>query len=105
MARLVVDHLQDLVLKTEDVKAMLDELAEFSAVTLADPTIAFWSVTLIQRMKPSDRGQQRSLRGPSGRNAIQCRRWALPGSKLAAGTGTGCKWCRHGVMTTTFPRP
>jgi GAF domain-containing protein len=49
---LVVDHLQDLVLKTEDVKEMLDELAEFSAVTLADPAIAFCSITLIQRKKP-----------------------------------------------------
>jgi GAF domain-containing protein len=49
---LVIDHLQDLVLKTEDVKEMLDELAEFSAVTLADPAIAFCSITLIQRKKP-----------------------------------------------------
>ncbi|SDL91570.1 GAF and ANTAR domain-containing protein [Arthrobacter sp. ok362] len=49
---LLVDHLQDLVLKTEDVKEMLDELAEFSAVTLADPAIAFCSITLIQRKKP-----------------------------------------------------
>ena len=31
---------------------MLDELAEFSAVTLADPAIAFCSITLIQRKKP-----------------------------------------------------
>lgn len=38
---LVVDHLQDLVLKTSDVKEMLDELAEFSAVALADPALAF----------------------------------------------------------------
>jgi GAF domain-containing protein len=49
---LLVDHLQDLVLKTEGVKEMLDELAEFSAVTLADPAIAFCSITLIQRKKP-----------------------------------------------------
>jgi hypothetical protein len=28
---------------------MLDELAEFSADTLADPAIAFCSITLIQR--------------------------------------------------------
>ena len=49
---LLVDHLQDLVLKTEDVKEMLDELAEFSSVTLADPAIAFCSITLIQRKKP-----------------------------------------------------
>lgn len=49
---LVVDHLQDLVLKTLDVKEMLDELAEFSAVTLADPAMAFCSITLIQRKKP-----------------------------------------------------
>ncbi|MFF2246050.1 GAF and ANTAR domain-containing protein [Arthrobacter sp. NPDC058130] len=48
----LVDHLQDLVLKTEGVKAMLDELAEFSAVTLADPAIAFCSITLIQRKRP-----------------------------------------------------
>lgn len=49
---LFVDHLQDLVLKTSDVKEMLDELAEFSAVTLADSAIAFCSITLIQRKKP-----------------------------------------------------
>lgn len=49
---LLVDHLQDLVLKTEDVKEMLDELTEFSAVTLADPAVAFCSITLIQRKKP-----------------------------------------------------
>lgn len=49
---LLVDHMQDLVLKTEGVKEMLDELAEFSAVTLADPAIAFCSITLIQRKKP-----------------------------------------------------
>ncbi|CAI3799355.1 GAF and ANTAR domain-containing protein [Pseudarthrobacter sp. MM222] len=49
---LLVDHLQDLVLKTEGVKDMLDELAGFSAVTLADPAIAFCSITLIQRKKP-----------------------------------------------------
>jgi hypothetical protein len=50
-AGLVVDHLQDLVLKTDDVKEMLDELAEFSAVTLADPAIAFCCITLIQPKK------------------------------------------------------
>lgn len=49
---LLVDHLQDLVLKTQDVKELLDELAEFSARTLADPAIAFCSITLIQRKKP-----------------------------------------------------
>jgi GAF domain-containing protein len=49
---LLVDHLQDLVLKTEDVKDMLDELARFSALTLADPAVAFCSITLIQRKKP-----------------------------------------------------
>lgn len=49
---LVVDRLQDLVLKTEDVKEMLDELAEFSALTLADPAVAFCSITLIRRKKP-----------------------------------------------------
>jgi GAF domain-containing protein len=49
---LVVDRLQDLVLKTEDVKEMLDELAEFSALTLADPAAAFCSITLMRRKKP-----------------------------------------------------
>lgn len=48
----VVDRLQELVLKTGDVKEMLDELAEFSALTLADPAAAFCSITLIQRKKP-----------------------------------------------------
>lgn len=49
---LVVDHMQDLVLKTADVRDMLDELAEFSALTLTDPAIAFCSITLMQRKKP-----------------------------------------------------
>lgn len=49
---LLVDHLQDLVLKTEDVKDMLEELAQLSAVTVADPATAFCSITLIQRKKP-----------------------------------------------------
>ncbi|MEZ2391730.1 GAF and ANTAR domain-containing protein [bacterium RCC_150] len=49
---LVVDQLQDLVLKTDDVKDMLDELARFSAVTLADPAAVFCSITLIRRKKP-----------------------------------------------------
>jgi GAF domain-containing protein len=48
----VVDRLQDLVLKTADVKEMLDQLAEFSALTLADPAAAFCSITLMQRKKP-----------------------------------------------------
>jgi GAF domain-containing protein len=48
----VIDQLQDLVLKTDDVKVMLDELAAFSAATLADPATAFCSITLIQRKKP-----------------------------------------------------
>jgi GAF domain-containing protein len=51
-AYLIVDRLQDLVLKTDDVKVMLDELAAFSALTLADPATAFCSITLIQRKKP-----------------------------------------------------
>jgi GAF domain-containing protein len=51
-AELVVDRLQDLVLKTADVKVMLDELAAFSALTLADPATAFCSITLLQRKKP-----------------------------------------------------
>jgi GAF domain-containing protein len=49
---LVVDHLQDLVLKTEDVKQMLDELADFTALTLSDPAVAFCSITLMRRKKP-----------------------------------------------------
>lgn len=49
---LLVDHLQDLVLKTEDVKEMLDELAQFSAATLADPATAFCSITLMRQKKP-----------------------------------------------------
>lgn len=48
----VVDHMQDLVLKTEDVREMLDELAEFTSLTLTDPAIAFCSITLMQRKKP-----------------------------------------------------
>jgi GAF domain-containing protein len=49
---LVVDQLQDLVLKTDDVKDMLDQLAEFSALTLTDPAAAFCSITLMRRKKP-----------------------------------------------------
>ncbi|WP_461188206.1 GAF and ANTAR domain-containing protein [Arthrobacter sp. Z4-13] len=49
---LVVDHLQDLVLKTVDVKEMLDELAAFTALTLSDPAAAFCSITLMRRKKP-----------------------------------------------------
>jgi GAF domain-containing protein len=49
---LLVDHLQDLVLKTGDVKVMLDELADFTALTLSDPAVAFCSITLLQRKKP-----------------------------------------------------
>jgi GAF domain-containing protein len=48
----LVDHLQDLVLKTGDVKLMLDELANFTALTLSDPAVAFCSITLLQRKKP-----------------------------------------------------
>jgi GAF domain-containing protein len=49
---LLVDHLQDLVLRTEDVKAMLDELANFTALTLSDPAVAFCSITLLRQKKP-----------------------------------------------------
>lgn len=49
---LLVDHLQDLVLKTGDVKVMLDELADFTALTLSDPAAVFCSITLLQRKKP-----------------------------------------------------
>jgi hypothetical protein len=49
---LVVDRLQDLVLKTQDVKEMLDELADFTALTLSDPAVAFCSITLMRRKKP-----------------------------------------------------
>lgn len=50
---IVVDRMQDLVLRTQDVKQMLDELAEFSAMTLTDPAMAFCSITLMQRKKPA----------------------------------------------------
>ncbi|MDQ0691202.1 GAF domain-containing protein [Arthrobacter sp. W4I7] len=64
LSELVVDHLQDLVLKTEDVREMLDELADFTALTLSDPAIAFCSITLIRHKKPvtvasSERGAVR----------------------------------------------
>ncbi|MBD1544487.1 GAF and ANTAR domain-containing protein [Arthrobacter sp. IA7] len=49
---LLVDHLQDLVLKTEDVKLMLDELANFTASTLSDPALVFCSITLMRQKKP-----------------------------------------------------
>jgi GAF domain-containing protein len=49
---LLVDHLQDLVLKTGDVKVMLDELANFTALTLSDPALAFCSITLMRQKKP-----------------------------------------------------
>lgn len=49
---LLVDHFQDLVLKTEDVKVLLNELADFTALTLSDPAVTFCSITLLQRKKP-----------------------------------------------------
>ncbi|TLM75331.1 GAF and ANTAR domain-containing protein [Pseudarthrobacter sp. NamB4] len=49
----LVDHLQDLVLGTKDVKEMLDELADFTALTLSDPAAAFCSITLMRRKKPA----------------------------------------------------
>ena len=76
---LLVDHLQDLVLKTEDVKAMLDELAEFSALTLSDPAVAFCSITLMQRKKPVTVASSEE-RASGWRNPIQQRRRALPDS-------------------------
>jgi GAF domain-containing protein len=48
----VVNHFQDLVLKTHDVQVLLDELVKFTAVTLIDPAVAFRSVTLVQQQKP-----------------------------------------------------
>lgn len=48
----IVDHLQDLVLQTQDVKDMLGELAVFTARTLADPALAFCTITLLRRKKP-----------------------------------------------------
>ncbi|MDP9696800.1 UNVERIFIED_ORG: GAF domain-containing protein [Arthrobacter globiformis] len=51
-SELLVDHLQDLVLKTDDVKVMLDELANFTALTLSDPAVAFCSITLMRHKKP-----------------------------------------------------
>jgi hypothetical protein len=64
LSEFVVDHLQDLVLKTEDVREMLDELADFTALTLSDPAIDFCSITLIRHKKPvtvasSERGAAR----------------------------------------------
>jgi GAF domain-containing protein len=52
LSELVIDHLQDLVLKTEDVREMLDELADFTALTLSDPAVAFCSITLMRHKKP-----------------------------------------------------
>lgn len=48
----IIDHLQDLVLQTQDVKDMLDELAVFTARTLADPALAFCTITLLRKKKP-----------------------------------------------------
>jgi hypothetical protein len=64
LSEFVVDHLQDLVLKTEDVREMLDDLADFTALTLSDPAIDFCSITLIRHKKPvtvasSERGAAR----------------------------------------------
>ncbi|WP_309476721.1 GAF and ANTAR domain-containing protein [Arthrobacter sp. ISL-95] len=51
-ASFVVDRMQDLVLESQDVKEMLDELADFSSATLTDPALAFCSITLMRRKKP-----------------------------------------------------
>jgi len=40
-SEIVIDHLQDLDLGTRDVRAMLDELADFTALTLSDPAVVF----------------------------------------------------------------
>ncbi len=52
-AESITDHLQDLVLGTSDVKEMLAELADFTALTLSDPALAFCSITLLRRKKPA----------------------------------------------------
>jgi hypothetical protein len=64
LSEFVVGHLQDLVLKPEDVREMLDDLADFTALTLSDPAIDFCSITLIRHKKPvtvasSERGAAR----------------------------------------------
>ncbi|MEW1950798.1 GAF and ANTAR domain-containing protein [Pseudarthrobacter sp902506025] len=51
-AEIVIDHLQNLVLGTEDVKEMLDELADFTARALSDSAVAFSSITLMRQKKP-----------------------------------------------------
>jgi GAF domain-containing protein len=60
----VINQLQDLVLKTEDVRELLDELVQFTAAALADHTIAFCSITLMQRQKPVTvaRSAERAIR-------------------------------------------
>jgi GAF domain-containing protein len=49
----VVNHLQDLVLKTSDVHELLDELVRFSTtVALVEPAPAFSSITLMRGQEP-----------------------------------------------------
>lgn len=50
-ASVLVDQLQDLVLKTQDAKEVLDELVRFIAAALGD-TAAFCSIKLLQQKKP-----------------------------------------------------
>jgi GAF domain-containing protein len=51
-AGIVIDHLQNLVLGTEDVKQMLDELVDFTVQSLSDSAGAFCSITLMRHKKP-----------------------------------------------------
>ncbi|MDQ0118353.1 GAF and ANTAR domain-containing protein [Pseudarthrobacter sp902506025] len=83
---ILVDHLQDLVLRTEDVKEMLDELAELSATTLSDPGDAICSIMLIRQKKQvtiarSDEGAAR-----------------LDDSQFSAGDGPCLTAIRQGVI-------
>ncbi|MCU1571977.1 MAG: response regulator receiver protein [Micrococcaceae bacterium] len=48
----MVNHLQDLVLKSSDVHELLDELVRFSTTALVEPAPAFSSITLMRGQKP-----------------------------------------------------
>ncbi|MCU1571976.1 MAG: response regulator receiver protein [Micrococcaceae bacterium] len=65
---LVVNHLQDRVLETNDIRELLDGLATFTAGTLIDPAIACCSITLTGDQDPVTAGSsdQRSARLDKG---------------------------------------
>jgi GAF domain-containing protein len=64
----VVNHLQDRVLETTDVRELLDGLVTFSKTTLVDPAVTFCSVILVRQQEAMTAGSSegRALRLDNG---------------------------------------